>query len=670
MNYIYDIETYPNFFCAVFKNNDNYLVFEMSSRKDESKELFDFLKSKEIDFLVGFNNIRFDMQVLQFFIEEMPAYRDISGKEKAYLCYTNAQEVIELTTEKDGERQYPPYSETTFSIPQVDIFKIMHLDNKARLCSLKWLEFTLRWHKVQDLPYKFNANLEEHQFDEIIEYCKNDVDFTRYLTKTRKNDILFRMSLCKKFGYERLMNYNDVKIGEYINRITYCERTGKEFKEFRRLKTFQNKFEVEELLHPIIEFKTPELKRFLNTIRDKSFLDQDDDKQFKYMVDIGDLTLSFMKGGIHSEDSPRLIERKDGWQLMEKDVGGMYPATLINNHYYPRHLGEEWVLGLKQNYEYRNDVLKPKMKTLKKYTPKWEKLNVEQGAYKLSLNGGGYGKLGSFYSWQFDPLQKYKTTFFGQLTLMMLMEELHLIGVTLLSANTDGVVIEYPDSLHEKVNQVCKTWEEKTKYVLEDTFYKKIVQSNVNNYIAVITDSDYKEVYTLKYKGRNFILNIEDEPWKNNSQRIISIALKEYFINGVDYKHVIKNLGYEFINGKGEKEKTTIYDYCLGIKINRNQKAFIKKSNSEEREYIDDKILRYYILNDWEERPMLYREYIAGKATGDIISVQKGFPVQPFMEYENKEDYNILYDYYILEVEKIIKPIEKAKLVSTQISLF
>ena len=34
-NYIYDIETYPNFFCAIFKSGSVIHTFEISERKND-----------------------------------------------------------------------------------------------------------------------------------------------------------------------------------------------------------------------------------------------------------------------------------------------------------------------------------------------------------------------------------------------------------------------------------------------------------------------------------------------------------------------------------------------------------------------------------------------------------------------------------------------------------
>ena len=66
----------------------------------------------------------------------------------------------------------------------------------------------------------------------------------------------------------------------------------------------------------------------------------------------------------------------------------MYPRGIVHDGIYPRHLGVEWNMGIKQSYDYRANILKPKLKTLKKHTPEYDEIDAEQEAYKLSMNGG------------------------------------------------------------------------------------------------------------------------------------------------------------------------------------------------------------------------------------------------------------------------------------------
>jgi len=631
--YIYDIEFYPNFFCVVFRkfpSREIYKVFEISTRKDERKELLEFINSKGIT-LIGYNNVGYDYPVLDFLLENPRTSLS------RWFKHTK-KNILEDDSFKIWESQH--------KIPQIDLFLIWHYSNRARMTSLKWLEFTTRWYKVQDLPMIPNIDVPEDRFDELIEYCKNDVDYTYRFTELSKKPIRFRMNMSKKLGVN-VMNYSDVKLGEYVNRKAYEELSGRRWSEFKNLRTHRKIFHLEDIIPDSVEFQSDYMKKFLEEIKTKSFRE---DEKFDRHLNIGGINLKFAKGGLHSEDEPRVVQCKDGWMLCEKDIGSMYPWTIIADEIYPEHLGVEWNEGIKRAFNYRSFELKPKLKELEYNSEEWEKINHEQEVYKLSMNGGGFGKLGSVYSWQYDPLAKFKVTIGGELKMLMLIEAFAIKGIDIVSVNTDGVVIHYPKEKQSIVDKIHKDWESKTTYILEDTYYNQIIFSSVNDYIAEIIDPKTKKRQKIKFKGD---FEVDKDYHKNNSQRIVPIALMEYFIDGVPVRDVIRNMGYKFTNSKGEDEETTIYDYCIGRKRTRNCKYFIVESSRASS--IEDKVIRYYISNS---KNYLLKQYTGGKKEGDYQKINAGFKVSMFMEYEQKEDYDIDYFYYETECDKLIKAIE------------
>ena len=632
MVWIYDIETYPNIFTFVFKNvkTGEVKIFEFSERKNELKGLITFISQKGLA-LIGYSNLHFDYPVLHYIL----ITKNITLKS----LYNYVQNKV-------INSEYPAIRDYNIKIPQLDLYKINHYDNKARRTSLKWLEFTLRWKNLQDLPFKPGTIIPVDKFDFLIEYNINDVLFTLEFYKECIDAIVFRENMTRELGIN-VMNYSDVKIGEYINQITYQKLSGIPFSSFRYMKTTRDLIEVKDLIPDYIKFKTKSFQDFLEEIRTKSFYL---DEPFERHLSIGNMNIKFAKGGLHSEDSPRIIKCKDKWILKEKDVGSMYPASIINGKFYPEHLGQAWYEGIKQLYEERAYKLKPEMKKLDRHSKEYKYLNSKQESYKLAMNGGGYGKTGSEFSWQYDPLIMLKVTFKGQLSLLMLLEEYYLLGVELISANTDGVVLHYPEELSEKVLKIHKDWESITKYILEDTSYQQIIFRDVNNYIAEIIDEKTKKREKIKYKG---CFEIDQEFHKNNSQRIVAIALKEYFINDIPIEDVIYNLGYRFINSKDEEEKTSIFDYCSGVKKGNNTYAYAFIEPNK-REDIYDKVIRYYVSNT---NTKMYKLY--DNKDNRIEAVNKGFNITPFMKYYESDDYGINHLYYINECNKIINPIKK-----------
>jgi len=363
--YIYDLETYKNIFCAIFlniKNNDIY-IFEISDRLNEFEELKQFLK-QDIS-LVGYNNMAFDYPVLHNILEK----DNITSNE----IHLIANEIIN----NEFSTIWNP------KIPQLDLFLIHHYNNSARRCSLKWLEFSLRWEKVQDLPYKPDSNLLINKFDEIIEYCINDVKFTKKIYDNSINNINFRKNMSKKLNHN-VMNYSDVKIGEYINQITYEKLSNKQYFNFKNNRTYHKYFKLDDIIPKDIKFKSKIFNEFFDSIKNKSFKVGE---EFDRIISLSNISIKFAKGGLHSEDKPRIVKNTKGY-LSELDIGSMYPWSIVSMNIYPKHLGSEWNEGIKQTYFYRANELKPKLKQLKKGTKEYQEIDDEQEAYKLALNGG------------------------------------------------------------------------------------------------------------------------------------------------------------------------------------------------------------------------------------------------------------------------------------------
>ena len=269
-----------------------------------------------------------------------------------------------------------------------------------------------------------------------------------------------------------------------------------------------------------------------------------------------------------------------------------------------------------------------------------------------------------------------KTTFTVQLSLLMLIERLHLIGVTIISANTDGVVIKYSKDILKKVKKIHREWENVTKYILENTNYSKIIYRDVNNYIAFIIDKDGKHK-KYKFKGA---YEIDKDYHKNHSKRIVAIAAANYFINGKTPEETILN----YFNEKSLlfAKNYGIFDFCIGwksIKGSKLQERIINGAKVKDKKL--GKVNRYYVstngndlikvLPPLEKNKITEVEKLKKKSPGQINIfdfIEDKYTIEPknresFIEagwkstlfnVYNKSKYNLNYDYYIKETYKLI----------------
>jgi hypothetical protein len=113
---------------------------------------------------------------------------------------------------------------------------------------------------------------------------------------------------------------------------------------------------------------------------------------------------------------------------------------------------------------------------------------------KIVLNGS-YGKFGSKYSTLYSPSLLIQVTMTGQLALLMLIEHLETHGVSVVSANTDGIVICCRIADREKYLNLIAGWELVTGFETEETPYTALYSRDVNNFIAL------KQAGGVKLKG-------------------------------------------------------------------------------------------------------------------------------------------------------------------------
>lgn len=203
--WIFDIESYPNLFLICAKNpfTGERRSYQISPLADERQELAIWLLNDVIA-MIGFNNLFYDSPVLQYLITKCMNMR---GRELTLAIFKFGDKRIK--SQRGFVKQVIPLRK------QFDLFKINHFDNKAKMTSLKLLEFNLRMDNIRELPYPVGTYLTREQIFEVIAYCHNDVDATEKLFFKTLPGIELREILSPKYNID-FSNFNDVKIGEHI----------------------------------------------------------------------------------------------------------------------------------------------------------------------------------------------------------------------------------------------------------------------------------------------------------------------------------------------------------------------------------------------------------------------------------------------------------------------
>jgi hypothetical protein len=633
----YDIETLLEcFHIGIYVNDeDTWYSFTISKYENQIDGFIRFTEKYKEYYWVGYNSLRFDSQVVEWIIRNYDLWHELDGLSICNKISQKAQDIID-----DANYDvFPEYSEYSLSLKQIDLFKIWHFDNKNRRVSLKRLEFEMDLENIEEMPiHHLKENLTIEEVQTVKDYCKNDVwaTYQFYLITRGQTDhplykgndqIQLRLDIEKEFGIN-CMNYSDSKIGDEIIKKYYCEAKNISYKQLPKKGFFRKKIDLKYCIPKNVEFKSKQLQEFLKSVKKQSIGINDD---FNHEIKFFDQKYTFAKGGLHNTIKGKIYESNDEYILKDIDVSGFYPGSIINYSYYPFHLGKEFLVGYSKVYHKRIE-LKPLAK----------KDNKIKGIVAALKNAGNcpFGKSGDMTSWLYDKQMLLSTTLTGQFCILMLIEACELNGIKCIMANTDGISVLVKRSEIDKFNKIKEEWINKTvntiNFETEEVDYKKLVFSSVNHYIAEKFDGE------AKFKG-DFI--IDSALYMNKSNKIVRIALKEYYLNNIPVEETIKN-------------HKNIYDFCIRQK---STKDFHYEGLSKNGKTIYKKLIRYYVSNTGEKILKIKNPECTTNAAA-VSQVEAGDYLMTVCNYLPKttkvEDCNINYQYYIDKAYRIINKVK------------
>jgi hypothetical protein len=625
-----DFETLSNCFIACFEDtkSEDQELFTIHESKNDILELVTFLE-KNIAFKewhVSFNGLSFDSQITEHILRNKEQLLEQDGDTIAKFLYGKAQDIIN----RQNNNEFSEFSPKDLHIRQLDVFKLNHWDNPAKRSSLKWIQYTMDWHNIIDMPIHHTETIIADQIPEIIKYCWNDVKSTKQIMMLSKSNIDLRRKLTEEYGID-LYSASEPRISKELFLHFLSKRTGIKKYELRQGRTIRTKIVVKDIILPYIEFKTATFQNLLKKFKEVEIYPGETKGGFKYSVRYKGLQTDYGLGGIHGARSSKVYIPEEGMIIMTSDVTSFYPNLAIRNKWAPAHLPQKEFYDL---YEWFFEE--------RKKIPKKDPKNY---VYKIILNST-YGLSNDKNSFLYDPEFTMKITINGQLSLSMLYEMIceEIPGAIPLMQNTDGLETVIPKDQVDKYMEICARWEELTSLQLEHDKYSKIILGDVNNYIAITEDGK------AKCKGRFDFENLALH--KNKSFSIIPKAIFNYFVNGIEPKEYLKT-------------QKNIFDYCGGVKIKGDWEFY--EHSLVNGNYVKQPLqhtIRYYISHKGSK---IIKTNLTDSRE---IQIEAGKWMQTTMiNYVEKdiEDYDINYDYYLENIEKEINSLEPK---ITQLKLF
>lgn len=588
---VWDIETFPNIFTLAMEclNSDTAAVWEISEYRDDRHELRQWMNwlAETQTPMVGFNSEGFDYPVLHLlWTNPQSTYADLYAKSQAIIG----------GDDRFGHTIWP---RDRFA-PQIDLYKLHHMDNRAKSTSLKALQFNMRSASVVESAVPFGTHVSAADVEaDLIPYNKHDVSETKRFAQYSMGAIDFRVGLVPQFGVECL-SWNDTKIGEKMleqrlgDDVCYDWSSGRK----SRRQTPRHRIALRDIIFPSVQFQNPEFQRVHRFMMDQvltpdDLSDPDGPIRTKGVftdlhADVGGIRFEFGTGGVHASVENKRFQADAQWAIRDIDVAALYPSIAIVNGLAPAHLGQAFVA------EYA------RIPAERKQHAKGTYMNA---ALKLAANGA-YGKSNSVYSFLYDPQFTMQITINGQLMLCMLAEALIAVPtVSLIQCNTDGITYMIRREYLEQAKHVERQWQDLTRLVLEDAEYSRMWIANVSGYVA----EDIKGKLKLKkdywypdpFNYADSISNASPPAWhKDLSALVVPKAAVAAMVHGIDPA--------VFIHAHSDP-----FDFMLRAKVGRSDTLLIGDTEQQ-------RVTRYYVSRDGA--PMVK---ISPPAAGGVIGQWK-----------------------------------------------
>lgn len=384
-------------------------------------------------------------------------------------------------------------------------------DDTQQGLSLKAIEGHLGM-SVQESTVDFNIDhpLTDAELEEMIFYCKHDVEATRELVKTRKS------YLQNKLHLGRIVNLDDAKALSLTNAKLTAAYLGA--RKPNKAWEDERDYVIPDNLKR--EYIPAEVFEFFDRMHDREIPDEVIFKG-KLKLDVYGCPTTIGFGGIHGA-IPFYQEEEAGDRIIRNyDVASYYPHLMTICGYTSRNIPDPKIYA---------DMLEERMRAKKSGD------KATANALKLVANTT-YGAQLNQYNDLYDPLTARSVCISGQLYLLEMTRRLCQECETLrvVQLNTDGIMVSFDRKEYDRVLEITGEWQERTGFELEEDKVSRIYQKDVNNYVEIAEDG------SVKIKGGYVVRGIAPAGAFNinNNAVIVAEAIKEYFVNRTDPEETI-----------------------------------------------------------------------------------------------------------------------------------
>lgn len=524
----YDFEVFKYDWLVVFIDTDTKSTFSIINDPEALKK---FYEANVKNIWVGFNNEHYDKYIFKAILLGMDPK------------VINDKIIIDGLDGWQISREFA-------KIPMInyDVFT-------SKSFGLKTLEgFMGNNIKETSVPFNLDRKLTQAEINETIKYCTWDVENTTEVFLENIDTFNSFLTLIKAFPEQcSLFNLKDSSAQLTAN-ILGCERT-----------SWDDEFDF--FFVPCLQLKKYKCVQdwFAQFIGQKFDSEKEKDSFYKstsFTINVAGVPHTFGFGGCHGADEDPIYVSGG---LFHVDVNNYYPSFLLAFEMVTRTATND---NFKVIYDTRKQLkYKQTHATDKAEAKKYKKAQLP---YKLILNALS-GAMKDKNNKAYDPRNNNIMCINGQLMLLDLIEHLEIIpGFRLIQSNTDGLIIQIPDTdeAFEMLDDICYEWETRCstdlcEIKLETDQIKEIYQKDVNNYLWVDLDGG------IERKGGY----VKELSRLDNDLPIINKALVDYMAKKISVEETINSCN-ELIMFQKLVKLTNKYEYVEHNDIRYDYKCY------------------------------------------------------------------------------------------------
>lgn len=571
--FIYDIEVFSDDWIVVFRRPEEgspHIVIH-----NDAYHLREFLSQPDV-VIGGFNNKHYDDWVILTMI--------LGGSN------------VEVKRHNDFIIDGGNGWEFPFIQFQKKPFKSFDLrdDIADKGLSLKAIEGNMYLPIVESsVSFDIDRPLTPDELDEVIKYCKNDVDATVALYNARDEYITSKKIVGKMYGVEE---------SEALG-LTNAKLSARVLNTKHETRDDERDYHIPECLSPDLIPK--QVLDFFLQIRDLSIpstkLFGTGKQGSKGMtLDLwietggGRCPVTYAWGGVHGAKAAFTAEATSERLIVNYDVSSLYPNSMINFGYCSRSMEDP-------------DAYKKLVET--RLAAKKAGDTDKATALKLVVNTV-YGAMLNQYNDLADRRAGRSVCITNQLamTQLIVMLSRRCASIDFININTDGIMFFIDKTEDALSSKIVAEWCKITGFEMERDDFAKVIQKDVNNYIGIKVGGKMKTKggFVSLYKGGDF---------KTNSLQIIHKAIVEYLVKGTPPEETIRS-------------ETDIFKFQSIVKTGGTYEGSYHYINGERVEV--QKVNRVYAVKNKSYGQIVKGKWITekrkkDKASGKMISE----PVDP-----------------------------------------